>query len=396
MSFSEKIGRIQQALREQQLDGWLLYDFRRSNDLACHFLEISSSTLLTRRLCYWIPQSGEPIKIVSSIEPYHLDHLPGKKLLYSSWQEFEEVVNLVVSGRHRIAMEYSPRNAIPYVSKVDGGTLDIVRSLGVDVISSADLLQLFKGILTPEQVESHFKAAEALDCIAAQTWAHIRSCLNKGYPLTEYDVQQWILAQMKSLEMVTEGDPICAVNAHSADPHYIPTQTKAQIIQQGDFILIDLWCKQSKEQSIYADITRVGVANKQPSEKQEKIFQIVRQAQQAATDLVEQRFAQNISVEGWEVDQIAREVITKAGYGKFFNHRTGHNIDTRDHGAGTHLDNLETHDNRRLLPGTCFSIEPGIYLPGEFGVRLEYDIYVHQNGKIQVTGGIQSALVTLT
>lgn len=385
---------VQIALQKQHIDGWLLYDFRRCNDLACQFLEIPESQLLTRRFFYWIPVRGEPIKIVHAIEN-PLKDLPGKTLKFSSWQLLEQHLAETLKGSSRIAMEYSPRNAIPYVSKVDAGTIEVIRSFGIDVVSSCDILQKFTNVLSQQQVEMHLTAAEILDETAEKTWGMIFQAFKANKKVTEYDVQQFILQQFEEQDCMTDDPPICAVNEHSADPHYSPTKLTAEVIKPGDFILIDLWCKLNRPKAVYADITRVGVAAKNPTARQLEIFMIVKKAQQAATDLVKDRFATGKPLHGWEVDQAARDVITAAGYGDYFIHRTGHSIDTSDHGSGANIDNLETQEQRLIIPGTCFSIEPGIYLTGEFGIRLEYDIYVSLEGIVRVTGGIQDSIISI-
>ncbi len=395
MPFEKKLGAIQNQLSQQNLDGWLLYDFRRHNDLACELLEIPLELFITRRFLYWIPARGRPIKIVHAIESGHLDHLPGEKLCYHAWQELEMHIAKVLSGSLRIAMEYSPRNALPYVSKVDAGTMEVIRGFGVEVESSADLLQHYTSVWDAHKLDTHLAAAKVLDETAASAWQFIAKALRSGQSLTEYDVQQHIMEEFSKNNCTTEGLPICAVNAHSADPHYAPSKDKSARIKINDFILIDLWCKQNVRRSVYADITRVGVAAARPTEKQIAVFNIVRQAQQAAVELVRQRFAHDQPVRGWEVDQAARQVIATAGYGDYFIHRTGHNIDVKDHGNGAHIDNLESHDYRQLLKGTCFSIEPGIYLPEEFGVRLEFDVFIRPDGGIDITGGIQDSIVCL-
>jgi Xaa-Pro dipeptidase len=390
----QKLQVIQVDLQKQQIDGWLFYDFRHSNDLACNFLGISSEQMLTRRFYYWIPAIGEPLKIVSAIEN-PLKKLPGKTLIFSGWQQMEEHLKTAFKGARRVAMEYSPRNAIPYISKVDAGTIEMVRDLGVEVVSSCDLLQKFTSLWTDEQLAMHLEAADVLDRTAAKTWAMIFGKINNDEKITEYEVQQFILSEFKLNGCVTSDAPICAVNAHSADPHYSPDENRCSRIKSGDFILIDLWCKLNKPNAVFADITRVGVAAKKPTEKQQEIFSIVKAAQENATELVRARFAANQPLQGWEVDKTARDVITAAGYGEYFVHRTGHNIDIADHGNGAHIDNLETQDQRFLLKQTCFSIEPGIYLPGEFGVRLEYDLYITKAGEVLVTGGTQNELETM-
>lgn len=395
MVFGEKLGAIQKRLEHNHLDGWLFYDFRHSNDIACEFLEIPPEVLLTRRFFYWIPKTGEPVKLVSQVEPHVLQHLPGSTRTYRSWQEFNSVVAEFLKGATRIVMEYSPKNELPYISKVDAGTMEMVRETGVEVLSSANLLQSFTSLWDAAKLEMHLAAADVLDKTAAKTWHYIANQLSRGERITDYDVQQFMLHELTQNNCISESPPICAVNACSADPHYSPNREKPVAINKNDFILIDLWCKQKLPGAVYADITRVGVAAAKATEKQQTIFQIVQRAQQQATELVRKCFAESIPLMGSEVDQVCRKVIEDAGYGAFFVHRTGHNIDMQDHGKGAHLDSLETQDNRLLLPGTCFSIEPGIYLPGEFGVRLEYDIFVHRLGWIQITGGIQNAIVTM-
>ncbi len=385
-----KIAEVQKALSEEGLDGWLFYDFRRSNDLACRFLEIPPDRLLTRRFFYWIPVHGEPVKIVHAIEENALHHLRGETVRYRTWQELEGHLKTILKGHKKIAMEYSPRNAIPTVAKVDAGTIELVRAQGVEVVSSADLMQKYTCVWDERKLHSHLAAAAVLDQTVARAWNFIQS--NPG--LSEHDVQQFILLEFVAHGFMTEDPPICAVNAHSADPHYSPLPQGSSIIKKGDFVLIDLWCKQKEADSVYADITRVGVAAAKPTKKQQEIFDIVKEARDTATEFVKQRFAQGNPPMGYEVDDVARHVIAKSGYGENFIHRTGHNIDTRDHGPGANIDNFETQDRRRLLAGTCFSIEPGIYLPGEFGVRLEYDLFVHFDSRIEVTGGIQNKIMT--
>jgi Xaa-Pro aminopeptidase len=395
MSFAEQLNQVQAAIRKAGIDGWLMYDFRRNNDLACRFLQIPDNQILTRRFFYWVPVIGDPIKIVSQIEAHVLEELPGHTLVYRTWEEMIAHVETVLSEAALIAMEYSPMNALPYVSKVDAGTMEMIRSYGVEPVSSADLLQQFMSVWDEDQLKSHLQAADILDTIAGNTWRFITECLEGGKPVSEYDVQQFIYAEMIRSDCVSADLPICAVAANSANPHYSPTRESSKSIHKGDFILIDLWCKRNIPRAVYADITRVAIASSEPNPKQQEIFSIVREAQQAATDFVGRRMKNEQPVYGWEVDQVCRDVITKAGYGHYFIHRTGHNIDQKDHGDGAHLDNLETHDTRQIMKGTCFSIEPGIYLTGEFGLRLEYDVYVYPDGAVQVTGGIQDSIEAL-
>jgi len=395
MSFDGKVYDVQGALEEAGLDGWLFYDFRRSNELACQFLEISSEKLLTRRFFYWLPSEGVPIKIVHAIEENSLDHLPGVVLSYRTWQQLESHLATALEGSQKIAMEYSPRNAIPYISKVDAGTMDVVRGLGVEVVSSADLLQKYTSVWDSYKLQTHLAAAEVLNQTVGAAWGFIASSLKEGVAINELMVQQFILNEFAKRNCMTSDKPICAVNAHSADPHYTPEKGKAASIKMGDFILIDLWCKQNLPNAVYADITRVGVAASKPTPKQQAIFDLVELARDTAVDWIKTGYSQGIAMMGCEVDDVCRDVIRKAGYDSYFIHRTGHNIDLNDHGNGANIDNLETRDCRLLLPGTCFSIEPGIYLPGEFGVRLEYDVYLGLDGQVHITGGIQDSIETL-
>lgn len=393
MKRQEKIKKAQNHLKEEHFDGWLLYDFMRSNPLMYTFLEFPEHIIFRRRFFYWIPAGGEPIKLVHAIEPNILDEWPGIKKIYFSWQSLHAELQALLKGKRRIAMEYSPKNEIPYVSKVDAGTIEWVRSFGVEVGSSANFIPYFTAVLDGSQAESHINAGKSLDFIVGETWQWIFYMIKKGEFFTEYDVQQKILAEFEKRNLVTDSPPNVSVNAHSADPHYSPSKKTSLPVSLGDFILIDLWAKENTPRSVYADITRVGTAAKKPKDEQQRIFDLVRTAQKAATEFVKERFASNKKVLGFEVDDVARKIIADAGYGKNFIHRTGHNIGEELHGSGAHMDNLETHDVRPILPGSCFSIEPGIYLEGDFGVRLEYDLYVDLQAQVHIVGGIQDKII---
>lgn len=390
-----KIQKIQSQLDALNLDGWLLYDFRRSNDLACRFLNIPPERILSRRFFYWIPRRGIPVKIVNMIED-PLAHLPGIALPYRTWKEMESNLEGVLKSLKWVAMEYSPRNALPVISKVDGGTIDLVRGFGVEVKSSSELLQQALSALTTAQYQSHLFAAEVLDNTIEKAWQWIQTNLQEGKKITEWDVQQLILQEFENHGCITGDAPICAVNAHSADPHYVLNQNTSIPIRPEDFILIDLWCKKNTPEAIYADITRVGVAAEKPSPKQQSIFNIVKNAQNRAVEFIRESFQKQQTVCGYQVDDACRQVIEESGYGQYFIHRTGHSIDVNDHGSGANIDNLETHDDRPLIPNTCFSIEPGIYLPGEFGIRLEYDVFITGNREIQINGGVQESIRCLS
>jgi len=395
MNIQKKIVEIQNELTLREIDGWLLYDFKHNNPLAHKVLEIPQNQLISRRFLYWIPKQGEPIKIVAAIETNVLDHLPGVKWEYQSWQELEKFLFTISFENRKIAMEYSPYNALPVVSKVDAGTVDLIRKSGAEVVSSANLLQKYTSVWTKQQLASHLYAADVLDEVVALTWKYIELSLLENQTITEYTVQQFMLCQMEDRGCTTYQPPLCAVNANSANPHYTPQKEKCVNISKGDFILLDLWCKKREPESVYADITRVGVAANMPTERQQQIFSLVKLARDKATEFIQMRYQQQLPIQAWEVDQVCRNIISEAGFGDQFLHRTGHNIGEELHGEGANLDNFETHDYRLLIPGTCFSVEPGIYLKGEFGVRMEYDIYLEPS-HIKITGGIQEGLVCLS
>ncbi len=390
-----KIEQVKKHLEANQIDGWLLYDFHGSNSLARTFLEIPPQAVTTRRFFYWIPVKGSPIKLVHAIESHVLDRWPGEKRLFSSWQSLQSELQTLLKGSKRIAMEYSPNNSIPYISKVDAGTVDLIRSFGSMVVSSGQFLPYFTAVFNEVQGQGLIRTGKALERIVDDTWKWIESHLQKKQKITEYDVQQKMLADFAAADLLTDNPPIVATNAHSADPHYEPQRSGSSLICPGDWILLDCWAKEKHPGSIFADMARVGIAALYPSAKQQELFHIVREAQAAATELVKSRFAAHQPLMGWEVDAAARSVINEAGYGEFFIHRTGHNIETSVHGSGANMDDLEMHDERPVIPNTAFSIEPAIYLPNEFGVRLEYDLYVHKDGKVDIVCGEQNAIATL-
>lgn len=396
MDLREKIAKIQDRLAEQNVDGWLLYDNHGSNRFVRELLGISPHLVLTRRFFYWIPKEGEPQKILHRIEADSLDSLPGKQNLYLSWLELEEVLKKMLQKRvKRLFMEYSPRNANPYVSVVDAGTIEVIRGFGIEVLSSADLLQYYTSVLDQRQIGSHMEAASVLQTAVYRVWDLISDRLRKQERITEYDVQKFILSEFTAQNCITEDGPICAVNGHSALPHYMATKKSAKEIAQGDFILIDLWCKKDVPHGVYADITKVAVAAAQPTPKQQEVFEIVKTAQKKGFDFIRKRVEARGVIRGAEVDDVCRGYIKERGYGEFFTHRTGHNIDTNVHGAGAHLDNLETSDYRKMLQGMCFSIEPGIYLPDDFGVRLESNLLIGHDNSVEVTGGIEENMMCL-
>ncbi len=395
MDLLKKIEGVKKHLAEEKIDGWLIYDFQGMNPLARDFLEISSDAHITRRYFYWIPKEGSPIKIVPFIESHILDHLPGEKKVFLEWEVLHAALKEVLQGKKVVAMEYSSKCALPYVSKVDAGTIDLVRECGVEVVSSASFLQHYSCVWDDFMLKSHELAAKVLEDAVDATWSHIAACLKENISITEYEVSQFILGQIHKAGCIMDGEPICAFNENSANPHYGPSKEGSKVLQKGDLILIDLWCKKKEERSVYADITRIAVAGKKLPEEIAKVFKIVRLAQKTATDFIQEKLDKKQIVKGFEADRACRKVIEDAGFGKYFTHRTGHNIHINAHGPGAHLDSLETLDDRPLIAKTCFSIEPGIYLPGKFGIRLEYDVYIKEDGKLVITGGIQEEAATL-
>ena len=382
---------IQAALRDSHNDCWLFYDHHHRDPIAYHLLGLPEKMMVTRRWFYVVPAEGEPVKLVHRIESHHLDSLPGKRLEYSAWQELWQNLEAMLKPYHRVVMQYSPNNQIPYISLVDAGMLELVRSFGKEIVSSANLVARFEATLTDAQMNSHLKARDAIDKITAAFFQEVgRRTRNGG--THEFEMQQWIMEAFKREDLVTEDPPNVSVNAHSGDPHYEPSSATSAPIKQGDFILLDIWAKCSDPDSVYYDITWTGVVGA-PSDKQREIFDIVRDARDVGIRTVQQAFDARKKICGWEVDQAVREFINGKGYGQYFIHRTGHSIGRDIHANGANLDNLETKDDREILPNTCFSVEPGIYLP-EFGVRSEINMLI-RNGKGEVTGRMQNELVEI-
>jgi Xaa-Pro dipeptidase len=377
---------VQAAIREHGADGWLLYDFRGLNILARRVLGITDETMLTRRWFYFIPAQGEPRKLVHQIEPHALDPLPGPAERYLRWQELEAGVGRLVQGCRRVAMEYVPRNANPYISRVDAGTIELVRSFGPEVIPSGDLVQRFEACWSDEQWAMHLEAAKHTRSAYDAAFRFIVERVQSQGSVRELEVQQRILDHFQEHRMIADHAPICAVGPHSGDPHYSPAPATDAPIRSGDFLLIDLWAKLDRPNAVYSDLTWTAFVGTEVPARFQEIFRIVARARDAAIARVRTAFAAGQPLQGWQVDQAARDVIDQAGYGQYFCHRTGHSIGQETHGNGANMDNLETHEVRRVLPRTCFSVEPGIYLP-EFGVRSEVNVFVDTQGKVHVTGG---------
>ncbi len=399
---------IQTALREARLDGWLFYDHHHRDPLSYGILGLDAHSFVSRRWFYFVPAAGGPQKLVHRIEAGKLDTLPGVKREYSSWQELERALETMLSGATKIAMQYSPRNAIMYVSMVDAGTVELLRSFGKEIVSSADLVSQFEAVLTEAQIATHFEAQRKLDQVLAAGWKHIGDAVRSGSAVEEHSVVQFLLAGIAAEGLFTDHGPNCSVGPNSADSHYEPTPESSRPIRSGDFVLIDIWAKladpdnptQGRPSAIWYDITWTGVVGREPTDREKLIFATVRDARDAAITAIETAYASNQPIAGWQADDASRNVIRAAGFGEYFTHRTGHNIAAELHGPGAHLDNLETHDERLILPNTCFSVEPGLYFPasefGEqaFGVRNEVNM-VTRPGKAVVTGPRQNELLRI-
>jgi Xaa-Pro dipeptidase len=382
---------IQAALRERNIDGWLFYDHHHRDPIAYRVLGLPDGLMVTRRWFYLIPAQGEPVKLVHRIEAGHLDTLPGSKRQYSGWQELFDSIKSMLTDCRDVAMQYSPNNLVFYVSLVDGGTLELIRGLGKNVVSSGDLVAQFEATWTAEQIKSHFAARDAIDSITAAAFKEIGTRARRG--TTEHEMQQWFLEAFRRENLVTDDPPIVAVNANSGNPHYEPQAGNSASIREGDFVLLDIWGKKNTPRAVYYDITWACFVGKSLSDRMREVFDTVRKARNIGVETVQKAVSAGRPIAGWEVDRAVRTFINEAGYGERFIHRTGHSIGTDVHANGANMDDLEVHDERRILPNSCFSIEPGIYLP-DFGVRSEVNVLVRP-GSAEVTGKIQEEIVTV-
>ena len=390
MSFD--LSEMQADLRAAGLHGWLFYDFRGRDPIAQRVLALPPG-MRTRRWFYFVPAKGTPKKLVHKIETESLASVPGETLYYSAQEELRGNLKKLIGRAKKVAMQYSPKNEIPYVAMVDAGTIELVRSFGVKVVSSADLVQKYEAVWSPDQLESHLYAAKHVDHIVAEAFQLAARAVREGKPQTEHGLRDWILQQFAAAGLTAEEGPDIAVNAHASDPHYGPSADRPTPIKEGDLLLLDVWAKRATPASVYYDITWVGYLGAKPPEKIARVFRTVREARDKAVDLILTTIAKGKPLQGWQVDKAARAVIEKAGFGKYFFHRTGHNIGASVHGNGANMDGIETHDVRRLIPGTCTSIEPGIYLP-EFGIRSEVNVYIGEK-EARVTGAVQKELLAL-
>jgi Xaa-Pro aminopeptidase len=384
---------IQKEMKANQIDGWLFYDHHHRDPIASHVLDLDENSLATRRWFYFIPSRGEPRKLVHRIEAGMLNSLEGRRYLYAGWEELHKLLPKLLSGSKRIAMQYSPENNIPYIGLVDAGTVELIRGLKKKVVSSADLVQKFEASWTTEQLGSHLEAGRIVDRIRQGAFEQAATCVSEGRPVTEFELQQWILDRFRADGLTTAESPIAAVQPNNGNPHYEPRPGESRPIRAGDLLLLDIWAKTARPGSVYYDITWMGYLGERVPDAYANIFRIVRQAREGAVDFVKTSVAKGRAIRGWEVDRVARKTIQDAGYAKHFVHRTGHSIGQQVHGNGANMDGLETRDDRRVIPHTCFSIEPGIYL-AEFGIRSEVNVYVDEH-EARVTGAIQEEILPL-
>jgi len=383
---------IQSALRERNIDAWLFYDHHHRDPIAYRVLGLPAELMVTRRWFYLIPAEGEPLKLVHKIEAGHLDSLPGSTRQYSGWQELFESLKSMLANHRDIAMQYSPNNFVFTISLVDAGTVELLRGLGKNIVSSADLVAQFEATWTEDQIKTHFAARDSIDAITAAAFKEIGRRVRNG-GTTEHEIQQWFMEAFARENLITDDPPIVAVNRNAGNPHYEPRADHPVPIRTGDFVLLDVWGKKNIPDAVYYDITWVGFVGKAPTGKMHQVFEVVRDARDAGVKTVIDAIGAGRRIAGWEVDRAARNHIKEKGFGEYFIHRTGHSIGTDVHSNGANMDDLEIHDERQILPNSCFSIEPGIYLP-EFGVRSEVDVLVRSKSA-EVTGNIQREIVII-
>ncbi len=391
---SYELEKIQNAILEFGFDGWLLYDFRGLNVLALKVLGISDDDIGSRRFFYFIPAKGKPQKLVHRIEASALDHLPGDKHVYLTWQELHDGIRTLIAGSTNIAMEYSPNNSNPYVSRVDAGTVELIRSMGVEVKSSGNLIQYFEARWTDEQWQLHLQADELNRSAFDLAWKMIADHARDGKSLRETDVQNAVMEFYAANNMTTYHPPIVGAGSNSGDPHYSPAIGSDREIKEGDFVLLDMWAKMDVPTGVYSDLTKVGFVGTSVPQKYTDVFDIVAAGRDAGIECARSAIEGGRQLQGWEVDRATRDVIDAANYGEYFIHRTGHNIGTETHGNGAHMDDLETREDRFVMPRTCFSVEPGIYLE-EFGIRSEINVFVDADSKVIVTGELQTEVLPI-
>jgi Xaa-Pro dipeptidase len=388
-----RLAEIQTALKEEGLDGWLFFDHHQRDPLSYRVLQFKPGSMVTRRWFYFLPASGEPRGLAHKIEAETLKELPGDVRLYAGWKELVDGLRSILGSARKVAMQYSPNCAVPYVAMVDAGTVELVRSLGVEVATSANLIQFFESRWTAQQLENHLEAGRRVDRIRAAAFDEISSTLQAKGTVTEWQMQQFILDRFREDGLFTDHGPDVAVNANASNPHYNPTKEASATVKPGDLVLIDMWARLDRPDGVYYDITWVGYCGEPVPSKIQKVFEVVTGARNKAIQFVKDSAAAGRTISGYQVDDAAREHIRAAGLADYFFHRTGHSIGAEVHGTGANMDNLETHDERRLIPWTCFSIEPGVYLP-EFGIRSEVNMFVDDDGA-RVTGEMQDTIVRI-
>jgi Xaa-Pro dipeptidase len=388
-----RLNEIQAALREEGLDGWLFFDHHHRDPLAYRVLQFTPGSMVSRRWYYYIPAHGEPRGLVHKIEAFTLRELPGAMSQYAEWNEMVQRVRELVGGARRIAMQYSPNCAVPYVAMVDAGTIELIRGIGMEVVTSANLIQFFEARWTQEQLESHLEAGRRIDRVRGEAFARIGTKQRAGERVTEWDIKQFILARYRDEGIFIDHGPDVAVNGNASNPHYDPSEHSCSEIKRGDLVLIDTWGKLDRPGSVYYDITWIGYCGEHAPDPIQNVFDTVRTARDKAIQKVQESIAAHRELRGFEVDDAARTHIQQAGLGEYFFHRTGHSIGEEIHGTGANMDNLETHDERKILPWTCFSIEPGVYLP-EFGIRSEVDMFVDESSA-RVTGEMQERIIAI-
>lgn len=391
-----QIDAIREALREVGLKGWLFTDLHGQDPLARRILGLASESLASRRWFYWLPVEGEPVGLVHAIEGDALEELPGSRRSYAGWRALHGALREFLPSGGAVAMQYSPRAALPAISLVDAGTVELIRSFGVEIVSSADLVARFEALLDARAFESHRRAGTLVQEIKDGAFARIGEFLRQGKALSEYELQQWIMERFDAAGLVTNHAPVVAIDEHGADPHYSPRRGGTRRhFAPGQAVLIDLWAREKLAGGIYYDITWCAWTGPDPDPNYAELFDWACRARDGALKLVRERFEAGLPLPGWEVDAEARRILDQGGHGAFFVHRTGHSIGHEVHGAGVNMDDFETHDERLLVPGCCFSIEPGIYRPGSWGVRTEIDVCLPEAGKVEVFGAIQDSLLLI-
>jgi len=385
---------IQRVLAQSKIDGWLFYDFQRSDSIGQIILHIPNNKIQTRRWWFYIPARGVPVKLVHSIERDVLDHLPGRKEVYVSWQEMEEKLGKIFKGGERVAIQYSPRNAIPYISKVDAGTFELLKSYHLDLVTSAGLVQQFEACWTPAQLSTHINAAKHLSDIVTKTFKLIKRKIEHHEEVNEYIIQRYIMNEIRSRSLVSDYPAIVSTGKNSGNPHYHPAKNHFAPIYPGSILQLNLNAKERNDHAVYAVTAWVGYVGDEIPEEYSRVFTVIREARDQAIDFIEKAVKAGKKIHGWQVDELARTIVRNAGYEGYFLHRTGHSIGRELNANGVNIDNLETRDDREIVPGSCFSIEPGLYF-SDYGMHSEIDIYVDEGNIHIYTQPLQQEIVPI-